>query len=74
MPVIARTNISLAGGGNALMLNQSNFQITELPRFVNDPSYWKANTLSIVSRSEVKQPVQTSTVSESDTPVAIETQ
>ena len=56
------------------MLNQSNFQITELPRFVNDPSYWKANTLSIVSRSEVKQPVQTSTVSESDTPVAIETQ
>ncbi|EPO6600046.1 type IV secretory system conjugative DNA transfer family protein [Acinetobacter baumannii] len=74
MPVIARTNISLAVGGNALMLNQSNFQITELPRFVNDPSYWKANTLSIVSRSEVKQPVQTSTVSESDTPVAIETQ
>ncbi|WP_436899603.1 type IV secretory system conjugative DNA transfer family protein [Acinetobacter gyllenbergii] len=78
MPVIARSNISLAGGSNAMMLNQSNFQITELPRFVNEPAYWKANTLSVVSRSEVQKPVPASTseepIKDSETPVAIETQ
>lgn len=74
MPAIARTNIALAGNGNTMMLNQSNFQITQLPKFVDDTRNWKTNSISIIQRSVVKQPLnQASEGNAVTTPVAIET-
>ncbi|WP_173912959.1 type IV secretory system conjugative DNA transfer family protein [Acinetobacter sp. Marseille-Q1618] len=61
MPAIARSNVSQVGTGNTMMLNQSNFQITQLARFVDDTRKWNTNTISILERSKVKankEPVQ----------------
>ncbi|HAV4287398.1 TPA: hypothetical protein JIQ75_18155 [Acinetobacter baumannii] len=66
MPAIARRDIALTGNGNTLMLNQTNFEITSLPQFVNNTKLWNSRILSIKERSVVKDPVET--------PVAIETQ
>lgn len=42
IPAIARRDIALTGNGNTLMLNQTNFEITSLPQFVNNTKLWNS--------------------------------
>ncbi|MDC5277956.1 type IV secretion system DotC family protein [Acinetobacter baumannii] len=73
MPAISRKDIALSGNGNTLMLNQSNFEITQLPSFVNNTKLWNSRILSIRERSAVKAPAVT-LATPTETPVAIEPQ